>query len=63
MIEDGALDAALEDRSEGWQKPRAQAMLGNDLAAMTARVLAEGINPTPRSGRQKILENYVSRIA
>ncbi len=38
-------------------------MLGNDLAAMTARVLAEGINPTPRSGRQKILENYVNRIA
>jgi xylose isomerase len=37
-------------------------MLGSDLGAITQRVLDEGINPEPRSGRQEILENYVNRF-
>jgi xylose isomerase len=35
--------------------------LASDLAAITAKVMAEGINPAPRSGRQERLENLVNR--
>ncbi|MGG7568123.1 xylose isomerase [Rhodovulum sp. DZ06] len=62
MIEDGGLEAALEDRYAGWRSPEAQAMLGSDLASIAAKVLEQGINPAPRSGRQEILENYVNRF-
>lgn len=62
MIEDGGLESALAERYAGWQSPQAQEMLGSDLDSITARVLAEGINPQPRSGRQERLENYVSRF-
>ena len=62
MIEDGGLEDALKDRYAGWQSDAAKAMLDSDLASIQARVLADGINPAPRSGRQEILENYVSRF-
>lgn len=62
MIEDGGLETALQERYAGWRTDAAQQMLGSDLAAITDRVLAEEINPQPRSGRQEILENYVNRF-
>ncbi len=62
MIEDGGLEAALEDRYAGWSSDAAQSMLSSGLDEITARVLAEDINPQPRSGRQEILENYVNRF-
>ena len=62
MVEDGGLEKALEDRYAGWQSTEAQAMLNSDLGSISDRVLSEGINPTPRSGRQEILENYVNRF-
>ncbi len=62
MIEDGGLERALKDRYAGWQAPAAQDMLASDLEAITTRVLSEGINPEPRSGRQEALENYVNRF-
>ncbi|WP_170451177.1 xylose isomerase [Ruegeria arenilitoris] len=62
MIEDGGLDAALTDRYSGWDSPEAQSMLASSLDDIAARVLAEGINPEPRSGRQERLENYVNRF-
>ncbi|MEX0350912.1 MAG: xylose isomerase [Paracoccaceae bacterium] len=62
MIEDGGLEQALIDRYAGWSGTEAQAMLDSDLASITERVLAEGINPEPRSGRQEMLENYVNRF-
>ncbi|WP_375257448.1 xylose isomerase [Citreimonas sp.] len=62
MIEDGGLDKALADRYAGWNTPEAKAMLDSDLASISKRVLDEGINPEPRSGRQEILENYVNRF-
>lgn len=36
-------------------------LLTSDLAAIEARVRAEGLNPRPRSGRQERLENLVNR--
>ncbi|MEX0317380.1 MAG: xylose isomerase [Ruegeria sp.] len=62
MIEDGGLDAALAERYAGWDTPEAQAMLTSDLGTISDRVLAKGINPEPRSGRQEMLENYVNRF-
>jgi xylose isomerase len=62
MIADGGLEAALKDRYAGWQTDRAKAMLNSDLASLQAQVLAEGINPAPRSGRQEVLENHVNRF-
>ncbi|WP_419738236.1 xylose isomerase [Ruegeria sp.] len=62
MIEDGGLEAALADRYAGWSTEAAQSMLSSGLDEITARVLAEEINPQPRSGRQEILENYVNRF-
>jgi xylose isomerase len=62
MIEDGGLDRTLAERYAGWETPAAQAMLGSDLAAIAARVEAEGIDPQPRSGRQEKLENWVNRF-
>ncbi len=60
MIEDGGLDAALSDRYSNWSSPSAQAMLNSSLDDIAARVLRDGINPEPHSGRQEILENYVN---
>lgn len=62
MVEDGGLQKALDDRYAGWKTPQAEAMLNSDLASISERVLSDGINPAPRSGRQEILENYVNRF-
>ncbi|SMC55145.1 xylose isomerase [Primorskyibacter flagellatus] len=62
MLEDGGLEDALTTRYAGWQTESAQEMLNSDLGTIFDRVLAEDINPQPRSGRQEILENYVNRF-
>jgi len=62
MLEDGGLEQALADRYAGWATDRGAAMLDSDLASLQAQVIAEGITPEPRSGRQEILENYVNRF-
>ena len=62
MFEDGGLEQMLADRYAGWKTPEAQAMLTSGLDEIASRVLAEEINPQPRSGRQEVLENYVNRF-
>lgn len=62
MIEDGGLQAAMQDRYAGWDTPDAQSMLGSDLETIFARVQSGQIAPQPKSGRQEILENYVNRF-
>ncbi|MBE0691792.1 MAG: xylose isomerase, partial [Aquamicrobium sp.] len=63
MLEDKALSDPLEARYAGWQAAEAQAMLSGrrTLEDISARVLSEGIEPQPRSGRQEYLENVVNR--
>ncbi|SFA89185.1 D-xylose isomerase [Poseidonocella pacifica] len=62
MIEDGGLEAARAERYAGWETPEGKALLDSDLSAIADRVLKEGINPLPRSGRQERLENYINRF-
>ena len=62
MLEDGGLETALKQRYADWQTQEAQNMLASDFDQITARVLNEGINPEPKSGRQDVLENYVNRF-
>ncbi|TVP71537.1 MAG: xylose isomerase [Rhodobacteraceae bacterium] len=62
MLEDGRLEAARGARYAGWNTAEAQAMLRSDLAQITADVLAQGVDPQPRSGKQEKLENLVNRF-
>jgi xylose isomerase len=61
MLEDGKLEAARAARYAGWETDNGKALLNSDLDVITAKVLNEGINPDPRSGRQERLENLVNR--
>ena len=62
ILADGRLEAARTERYAGWDSPDGQALLHSDLAQISARVLAEDINPEPTSGRQERLENLVNRF-
>jgi xylose isomerase len=63
MIEDKALSAPLEERYAGWSRAEAKAMLAGQrsLEDIARRVIDEGIEPQPKSGRQEWLENVVNR--
>jgi xylose isomerase len=61
LLESGELEAARKARYAGWATPEAQAMLAGTLDSIAAEVLAKGINPSPRSGRQERLENLWNR--
>ena len=62
MLVDGGLEDALAERYGAWETVEAQAMLEGDLEMISERVLKEGLNPAPKSGKQEILENYVNRF-
>jgi xylose isomerase len=63
MLEDGGLEAARADRYAGWNGADAQHMLYDaTLEDIEIRVLNDGINPEPLSGRQEQLENWVNRF-
>ncbi|MCB2110253.1 MAG: xylose isomerase [Defluviimonas sp.] len=62
LLADGSLERLRAERYAGWDGAEAQAMLKSDLASIAARVEREGLNPTPRSGRQERLENLVNRF-
>ena len=61
MLEDGKLEAARNARYAGWDTDAGKGLLNTDLDSIKAKVLAEGTNPAPRSGRQERLENLVNR--
>ncbi|MDW4496950.1 xylose isomerase [Sulfitobacter sp. D35] len=63
MLEDGGLETARAERYSGWDGAAAQEMLkSGTLDSIAERVVSQDINPRPQSGRQEILENYVSRF-
>ena len=63
MIEDGALQAAVDARYADWEDDLGRGILGGGLSLedLSARALEEAFEPTPRSGRQEMLENLVNR--
>jgi xylose isomerase len=64
MIEDGRLQAFVDERYAGWDSGLGQAILKGEqsLEQLSDRVLERGIEPRPRSGRQEWLENLVNRF-
>ncbi|AII86078.1 xylose isomerase [Planktomarina temperata] len=62
MLEDGRLETARTERYAGWDSAEGQALLHSDLEQISARVVAEDINPEPKSGRQERLENLMNRF-
>ncbi len=62
MMADGGMEAARDARYGGWDGAAGKALLSGSLEDAAGRVLAEGINPQPRSGRQERLENLVNRF-
>ncbi len=62
MIEDGRLKSEVDKRYAKWNEPGNKAMLEGkeSLADIAARVLKDGIEPKPSSGRQEYLENLVN---
>ena len=63
MIEDDALEAPRRARYAGWDSADAQAMLkqGATLDGIAAMAEEKALDPQPRSGKQEVLENIVSR--
>ena len=63
LIEDGALEAARDERYAGWSSNLGTEILeGNaSLAGLESSVASGELDPTPVSGRQEELENLVNR--
>jgi len=63
MLQDGALEAARHARYAKWGEGDAPALLTHaTLDTIHDRVVREGLDPQPVSGRQERLENLVNRF-
>ncbi|OFW67512.1 MAG: xylose isomerase [Actinobacteria bacterium RBG_16_68_21] len=63
LVEDGALQAARDQRYAGWAGPLGTAIIDGDLSLgdLEQKVAAGDLDPHPVSGRQEQLENLVNR--
>jgi xylose isomerase len=63
MLDSGVLTTPLAERYKGWAAPEGRAILSGQrsLADLADRVLASGVEPQPRSGRQEYLESIINR--
>ena len=62
MLEDGGLEAARAERYAGWESDTAKGLLAGGLEGCFEHVMTNGTKPTPVSGRQERLENWVNRF-
>ncbi len=64
LLEDGRLQAFVDERYAGWESGLGREILAGkrSLAELEAHVLESDREPRPRSGRQEMLENLVSRF-
>jgi xylose isomerase len=64
LVERGDLARFVAERYAAWDAARGRAILDGrrSLAELEQDVLARGIDPQPRSGRQELLENLVNRV-
>ena len=65
MLEDGSMEAALNERYAGWKSSLGTGILdgSHSLDSLAAHVEDSGLDPQPVSGRQEILEAVVNRFA
>ncbi len=63
MLDDGKLQALVDERYAGWEQTLGQNILSGklSLAQLSDRVSSQKIDPTPRSGRQEMLENWIQQ--
>jgi xylose isomerase len=63
MIEQGALSKARTERYAGWKGDLGAYIMSDSasLEAISDKVLADGIDPKPVSGKQEAMENLVNR--
>ncbi len=63
MLDQRTLDGPRDERYAGWNEELGQFLLGGEasLDEIEARVVRDGIDPQPRSGRQEELENLVNQ--
>ena len=63
MLEHEILSEARRQRYAGWHGDLGQYIMSTEasLEALSDKVLADGIDPEPVSGRQEALENLVNR--
>jgi xylose isomerase len=63
MLEDGKVQAFIDERYAGWDTPFGHEILAGrlSLSDLSERVFSQRTEPTPRSGRQEMLENLVAR--
>jgi xylose isomerase len=64
MLEDGRLQRFVDERYAGWKGAFGREILGGrqSLEDLAGHVLANDLEPQPRSGRQEMLENWLSRF-
>ncbi|MEM6554538.1 MAG: xylose isomerase [Pseudomonadota bacterium] len=64
ILKDGTYESFLKDRYSGWtDELGAWIMQDASLEDIAKMVEAGGIEPTPKSGRQEMLENLINRFA
>jgi xylose isomerase len=62
LVESGALERLRDERYAGWSDGLGSEILGGlSLEALAERVVSDGIEPRPVSGRQEFLENVVNQ--
>jgi xylose isomerase len=63
MLSDGKLQGLVDERYAGWKEGIGREILSGkaSLEQLSERVLAQKIDPKPRSGRQEMLENLVNK--
>ena len=64
MLEDGRLEALRAERYAGWDTAEGQRMLSGELGLeeLADYIVAGGVDPMPRSGKQERLENLINRF-
>ncbi len=63
LVEDGRLQSFLVERYKSWDEGLGRDIMAGrkSLADLSEHVVANGLDPRPRSGRQEMLENLVNR--
>ena len=63
MVEQGAIERLRQERYSGWAGDLGKSILSKDalLELLAGRVATGEIDPSPRSGRQELLENLVNQ--